>query len=343
MMPPRETSVLGVVIVTYNSSDVILDCLESLLSSTGVFLRIVVVDNASTDATVDKLHLWAQGTLPYEAPETAPFPIKPIPKPIAINSEIPPSYEHIQTLTLFEASENRGFAAGVNIGLAALAKIDGINNFWILNPDSLVPPGTAAAFLQCKTPKDGFSLMGGRIIYYPSDDVIQIDGGIINRATGVTSNINQYKTQTEAQAPEPTKIDFISGASVVASRLFYERAGPMPEDYFLYYEEVDWALRRKELPLVYCQNATIYHKAGTSIGSPSLHRPASPFSLYFKHRARIKFIKRYYPFSLPFALSYSFAKAGQLFIKGYTLEALTIIRASFGLKATKSILNRPNL
>ena len=40
----------------------------------------------------------------------------------------------------------------------------------------------------------------------------------------------------------------------------------MREDYFLYYEEVDWAMRRGSRPLRYCEGLRIYHRAGTAIG-----------------------------------------------------------------------------
>ena len=103
----------------------------------------------------------------------------------------------------------------------------------------------------------------------------------------------------------------------------------MAEDYFLYYEEVDWALRRGELPLAYCPGGIVYHRAGTAIGSAAPGRSASPFSLYFKHRGRLRFMRRHRARNLPFAYAYSFAKAAQLALKGYLTEARTVILASF--------------
>src|SRR6056297_1829804 len=50
---------IAVIIVTYNSSDVIRNCLESLIHSEGETVRVVVVDNASTDATIEIIRDWA--------------------------------------------------------------------------------------------------------------------------------------------------------------------------------------------------------------------------------------------------------------------------------------------
>jgi GT2 family glycosyltransferase len=55
----HSNPVIGVVIVVYNSADVILDCLESLFSQEGLDLRVVVVDNASPDDSVDRIRAWA--------------------------------------------------------------------------------------------------------------------------------------------------------------------------------------------------------------------------------------------------------------------------------------------
>lgn len=330
---PSPDSPLGVVVVTYNSADVILDCLESLIASQGVRLAIVVVDNDSTDGTLDVLKAWSSGEVPYSPPDDLPFPL--IPAPGTPASELrrlrnpateQPLPEAGHGITLIETGENGGFAAGVNRGLAHLATHPGIDRFWILNPDSVVPPDTGRAFAMEAGP--AFALMGGRVLYLECPDRIQIDGGTIDRRTGVTGNIGLGQVHATTPLPDPSTLDFMTGASMVASRAFYEAVGPMREDYFLYYEEVDWALRRGAMPLAYCSGGIVYHRAGTAIGSPAPGRPASPFSLYFKHRGRIRFVRRHLPFSLPSAWAYSLAKAMQLRYRGHATEARAVLAGS---------------
>ena len=336
---PKDAT-LGVVIVTFNAADVILDCLESLLASQSVQLKIVVIDNASTDDTIETLQRWAKGDVAYKAAQDLPFLAITSAKPIDLTSGLTANAHAGHQVFLVKNGINSGFAAGINRGLALLTAVPGLDRFWILNPDSAVATGTAVAFANHRTPDGGFSLMGGRLLYCPSDGVIQIDGGTINRRTGITGNLNQYAPHPATPAPDPAGMDFITGASMVVSRAFYERAGPMPEDYFLYYEEVDWALRRGDLPLVYCPGGIVYHRAGTAIGSATLNRPASAFSLYFKHRARLRFMRRHFPRSVLFAHAYSIAKAAQLLLKGYPVEARTLLGASFGRPPAKNIRER---
>lgn len=330
---------LGVIVVTFNSADVILDCLESLLAVHDIRLDIVVVDNASTDHTLAVLRDWASGATPYAPSADMPFVLSGCSKPVGLQAESGPGIPQTR-LSLIETGMNGGFAAGVNRGLAYLAARPGIDRFWILNPDSAVPPETPRAFATAPGPAEGFALMGGRVIYYDTPDIIQIDGGIINRRTGVTGNIGLGQPHATTPAPDPARLDFIAGASMVVSRSFYEQAGPMAEDYFLYYEEVDWALRRGSLPLLYCPGGIVYHRAGTAIGSPTLGRPASPFSLYFKHRARLRFMRRYFPRAVPMAYAYSLAKAAQLLLRGYPTEARTLLGASFGRPPSAEIRAR---
>lgn len=318
---------LGVVVVTFNSANVILENLESLLAQANdVALDIVIVDNGSTDDTLDTFRDWASGTKPFEAPADMPFALASCPKPVHLtgpNADLPDNQPGYLAVTVIKTGINAGFAAGVNRGLEYLKTNSQADRFWILNPDGVAAPGAALAFATANP--GPFSLMGGRVIYTHTPDVIQIDGGTVNRRTGITGNIHQGASHATTPAPDPAAMDFITGASMVASRAFVERAGPMPEEYFLYYEEVDWAWRRGDLAYAYCPEGVVYHRAGTAIGSPTLDRIASPFSLYFKHRGRRRFIRRHLPGALPSAWIYTLLKAGQYLLKGYRAETQAML------------------
>lgn len=333
-----DDPILGVVLVTYDSGTVVLDCLESLRAATGIRLRVVVVDNASTDDTPARLADWAAGRFAWAPPPDSPIPLAASAKPVPLTPPgtcAPPGAPF--ALTLLQAGVNGGFAAGVNLGLAELARDPAIDRFWVLNPDSIVPPATPQALAAAP---GGFGLMGTRILYLERPDRIQIDGGRIDWRTGVTHNIHQYARHPDTPAPAAGGFGFVHGASLVASRTFYAAAGPMTEDYFLYYEEVDWALRRGALPLAYCPGAVIYHRAGASIGSGGPGRLASPFSVYFMNRARLRFVRRFRPAALPGAYLFSLAKAVQMLLKGAPAAAAAMLRAAHGLPPPAAVRRR---
>lgn len=330
---------LGVVVVTFNSADVILDCLESLLNSTGVRLAVAVVDNASTDGTPALVRDWAAGRHAYADPGDLPFDLSPAAKPLPLaGASDAPLADTGHRITLLETGVNGGFAAGVNHGLAHLATDPGLDRFWVLNPDGVPAPETARNFA---TAPGGFSLMGGRVLYLDGqgNNSIQVDGGKMRR-TGVSATVNKFLPHPGTPMPEAGDLDFITGASMVASRTFYEAAGPMPEDYFLYYEEVDWASRRGDLPLACVDDAVVWHRAGTSIGSGSPGQGASPMSHYFLHRGRMRFVRRVCPQNLPFAFAYTCYRLLRLLPKRSWAEFDALARGGLGLPPPRAVRER---
>ena len=299
---------IGVAIVTYNASDVIAGCLDSLLESEHPNLRIVICDNASPDATLDTIRDWA-GRRGCDLFETVPGGVS------AQGGAGRPG------VTLLRPGVNAGFAAGVNHCLRALLAQPDIGLFWILNPDCIVTPQAASAYAGAAARAGRFSLMGGRTLYLEPPNRIQSEGGRVNRWTGICSSINHGLPAGQGETPDPGTLDFIAGANLVASREFIETAGLMNEDYFLYYEEVDWAFRRGNLPLRMCYDAVVYHHGGTSIGSGSLSRLASGFANYFNYRNRMWFMQRHFPAAYPVAYVYSLLKVVKLLMLGAREEA----------------------
>jgi len=316
---------IAVIIVTYNSADVIGNCLESLIQSEDEAVRLVVVDNASTDATIRVIKDWAA----EQASSFQDIPVQAPGQPMA-------------QCTLIRSDANLGFAGGVNLGLEAQMADPDCDLFWILNPDCVAEPTAAAAFRRCAAASGRFALMGSRILYREAPGLVQSDGGRVGHWTGICRNINQGHGPEVARRPETGTLDFISGASVVASRHFIETAGLMREDYFLYYEEVEWAARRGSLPLVLCEQALIRHHGGTAIGSGSVTRLASPLSLYFNYRNRMRFVAQLRPWALPVAGVASLARIVKLVLQGAWPEAWAALLGLFQLpppKAVRSILS----
>lgn len=304
---------LGVVIVAYNSADVIADCLESIVGAPEI-TRIVVVDNQSTDHTCATIRDWASraGIMIEAIDRDGGGPL-------------------LERLLLVPSGLNRGFAGAVNLGLAVLKREPGIQAFWILNPDAAARPHTPSAILDCARRHPEFGLMGGRIVYTAPGNRVQADGGRYSRWTGICESINQGKSIEDAIVPDAATLDFVTGAHMIASRRFVEEVGPMNESYFLYYEEVDWAARRGGHPIVRCDRAEVVHQGGTSIGTAVSGRRASPLSHYFNFRNRIRFMRRFHPFSLPMAYGNAVLRVLKIARSGDRAGAVAALRGTLGL------------
>jgi hypothetical protein len=337
---PATKPRLGVVVLTFCSQDVIVECLESLLGSHGVTPMIVVVDNASPDGTRQTIDDWASGRAPFDRPARSPLAsAAPAAKPVALSTiDETEIGGPLAPVTLIRSSLNRGFAAGVNLGLRALA--GQVDYLWILNPDCVVAPGTAQAYLDAAARSGPFSMMTGRTAYYEFPDRLQTTGGRIDRRTAVCHQ-RSYGAHVDSPAPgDFGPIEWVTGANMLVSAAFIQSAGLMREDYFLYYEEIDWAFRRGDLPIVYVPEALVFHHGGTVIGTGSIARRPSPFANYFNHRNRLRFARRHFAGRTAFAYGYGLAKAGQLVLKGAPKEAMAVLAGMFEWGPSSEVRDR---
>lgn len=329
---------LGVVLVAFNSAGVILECLESLFGADAAGrLALVVVDNASSDGTPERVLGWASGVEPFAANSACPVALRSAPKPIAV-AERAPGQAAEGPLTLVRSPVNGGFAYGVNRGLEALKARDDVSAFWVLNPDSVVPAHTPARLLAATDGRD-FGMVSSRCIYYERPDLVQTDGGRVDRRSGVCHPTN-IGAPLDTPLPDPATLDFVTGANTIVSRRFLDEVGLMPEDYFLYYEEVDWAFRRgADFPIELVAGAEIYHHGGTSIGSGGggVNRRPTPFANYFNHRNRMRFVARHLPQARGSAAAWTAAKAAQVLVKGGWGEARALIAGALDRAPPKDV------
>lgn len=331
-MAEAVDSAIGVAVVVFNSGDVICDCLSSLRDSEGASLKVAVIDNASPDDSAELIRAWAaESGVTFEEREVDPN------RPGALQAEF----------TLLRVGSNLGFAGGVNVGLRALGECPQVDLFWVLNPDCIVDPAAAAAYRARADEAGEFGLMSGRTLYCDPPTAIQSDGAKVSRWTGVCSNLNSGASSETTSPPPVEAIDYFVGANVLATRAHIKQAGLMPELYFLFFEEVEWALKRGPLRLIACPDAIVRHHTGTAIGSGAIGRRPSGFANYFNYRNRMWFVWRNYRRYLLFAYAYSALKCVQLllacdfdgvvgaFLGMHSLPPTTSIRAKLSPEAAK--------
>jgi GT2 family glycosyltransferase len=332
---------LGVVIVTFNSADVILDCLESLFGSDDKdALSVVVVDNASSDNTCAVISDWAGGARDAARSDWPVGMAVLAAKPVVFQvQQMGEATAGEAPLTLVRSDINGGYAYGVNAGLNLLRQRENLAGYWILNPDCVVPPQTPARLLE-RLRAGGIGMLSSRCLHLEAPDTVQTDGGRVRRWTGVCDSIHSGCNASTTPLPDAATLDFVTGANIVVSRAFVDQVGLMPEDYFLYYEEVEWALRRGNWPIELLPGAEVYHRGGTSIGSGNGIRQASPFSDYFNQRNRVRFVKRNFPAHAPVSIGWSFAKAVQALLRAGAPQALAILAGALDLRPPRSVSAR---
>jgi GT2 family glycosyltransferase len=160
-------------------------------------------------------------------------------------------YDNFEIMVIDNDKENQGFAKGNNIGIkqALEKKADYI---LLLNNDTIVDPDFLKKLVEAGESGKQFGILGPVIYKYPTNE-IHFDGGKINRL--YTKGMHQTGAT-----------DYITGACMLIKREVIEKIGLMDEDYFLYFEDVDWCLRarRAGYKCVVVPTSKIWHKVSSS-------------------------------------------------------------------------------
>ena len=333
------TPPLGVVLVNWNRWQDTIECLESLLRSPHP-LHVVVVDNASADGSVDQIAAWARGERPagVASPEMAKYSQPPLPKPLPVTildaaAAHAPGATAGPGLTLVHSGGNLGFAGGNNVGLRLLMAHPDIQLFWLLNNDTVVDPQAVTALVDTMAATPGIGMCGTVVRFYHHPDRVQaLNGSRFSPLTGQSAGLG---AGASGDIPPGTDIaaatDYVLGASLAVSRAFLEEVGLMEEGYFLYFEEIDWAVRnrraRHPLAIGFASGATVYHKEGGSIGSSGTRGARSNLADYWLNRSRLSFIRRHYPWLLPLHWLLTLALVARRLLRGQPQKAKVLLRA----------------
>ncbi len=191
--------------------------------------------------------------------------------------------EHFPGLKIIVSRENRGFAGGNNLGLR---EADG-DFLLLLNNDTEVADGLLENLLR-RFDTPGVGAVSPKIRYFDQPDRIQYAGFTpVNPLTGRNQAIGKGELD-RGQHDTARATPYAHGAAMMLSRAALEHAGEMPEEFFLYYEELDWcaSIRRAGFSVWYEPAASVLHKESISTGRNS------PFKTEMLTRSRLRFMRR---------------------------------------------------
>ena len=253
---------LDVVIVNYNSTPQLLQCIRSLLRAReGVSLNIYVQDNASPKGDLSVV--------------TKNFP----------------------EVDLTRNNRNLGFAKAVNRAI----KDGNAPYVLILNPDTLVLPGLLGATLGYMENHPEVGVLGPRILDSDGvvQGSARSFPNLLTALFGRKSILSKIMPQNpitreniltgRSDGMNPMEVDWVSGACMLVRRDAINNVGPLDERFFMYWEDADWCRRmwRKGWKVIYFPEAAMIHHVGVSSESNifqsvfAFHR--SIYQLFDKH------------------------------------------------------------
>ncbi len=256
-----------IIVLNYNGWADTIECLESLLHCSYVNYQIVVVDNASNDDSLKYCKAWANGQLSlYLEPDNH---LRYLSQPATTKTENFTCFQQAELdksgsctriratsekIIFIEAKENQGYAAGNNIGLKWATLNDSFAYCWILNNDTVVARDCLEQMVNFAQDND-FAITGTTLRNYHKPYAIQSLGGHLNKFFGTSHPIRRKYELRE-------KLDYIEGASFLISKKCLETIGFLPEEYFLFFEEVDYCFNTRHhcLQMGTALQATVFHK-----------------------------------------------------------------------------------
>lgn len=268
---------LGIVIVNWNTRDLLRNCLRTVFASQGLSVRVVVVDNASTDGSPDM-----------------------------VRTDFPQA-------TLIANPTNEGFSRANNQGLRQLGFGKGRNDpsapryGLLLNSDTEVPPSALAemvAYLD-RDDRQHVGCAGCKLVMadgqldvacrrsFPSPAVSFYRMTGLSKLFPRSKRFGQYNL-TYLDPDVETEVDSVVGAFMMVRREVMAEVGLLNEDYWMYGEDLDWAFRIKEAgwTIMYNPAVTVLHlKRASSKKSKKAHKAF--------YQAMLKFYQDHYRQTTP--------------------------------------------
>lgn len=249
-MAEAEKTVVWAIILHWRLWQMTLDCARSLLASTWPNLHILIVDNGSQDGSLERLR-----------------------------SQLPAS---VHTLPL---PENRYFAGGINAGLrVALEK--GGDWFFVMNNDTRVAPDMIAQLVLAAQRYVGTGIVAPLIYEAHAPDHIWNAGARKRRWWPFPQELARHAGGFQ----EPYPVDYVTGCGMMIARPVLEQVGFFDERYQMYYEDVDFCERVRQVGyhILVAPNARMWHLVGQSAAEEPVamryQRTRNRWRFYMSHR-----------------------------------------------------------
>jgi GT2 family glycosyltransferase len=192
------------------------------------------------------------------------------------------------------AGANLGFAGGNNLGIELLLRFTDVERIWFINSDALPSKHAYREMTKAVCNEVEPFLAGSVLAEYWDPERIQTIGGRFWLYIGVSREMMAGKVIGDLSSlPTRVSVDYPAGAAMVVNRRFVTDCGRMREDYFLYYEEIDWVLRlgwpSKSFAL---PRSVVFHKGSSATGGSQDGAKRSLKSDYYMLRGRLLFARR---------------------------------------------------
>ena len=248
---------LCVVVVNWNGREVLEDCLRSLTESGYPDLRVIMVDNGSTDSSVAFTR------------------------------------QHFPTVEILESPQNLRWAGGNNLALTRL-RDEGwsADQVLLLNNDTVVPAGSLERLAAALAGEPRAWAATPRILYAADPARVWYDGGRVGAWSGWIGH-QGIRRRADGLPTGERCVEYGTGCALLLTRYCLETCGLLDTDYYFYGEDVDYCLRLRDRGglILHVPRSLVLHKVSATLGV------ASPPKIYLRSRSHVRLLRRHWPAS----------------------------------------------
>lgn len=250
---------VAIVILSWNSASVTIDCLKSLLEIDYDDFRIFLVDNGSHDNSV------------------------------ALIKEQVDS----DKIEYVELESNYGFTGGNNIGIDIAKKTYQPDYYLLLNNDTIVDKSFLAELVSSFLLDENIGIVVPKIFFHEKPTYTYFAGGYINLISGLGEHYNWRKPE-DAEANKSKYVAFANGCSMLIKAGVIDHVGVLDNNFFANIEDVDFSYRvtQKGYKIYYNHKSVLWHREGYS----SKRNVGNWFRVYLTTRNVIQFQRKRYAF-----------------------------------------------
>jgi N-acetylglucosaminyl-diphospho-decaprenol L-rhamnosyltransferase len=249
------STTLSIVILNWNTVDLVKDCLQSVDDNVALDYEVIVVDNGSIDGSVAMVE------------------------------------EHFSHHQLIVLPENLGFSAGNNVALAVARG----RYILLLNPDTVVLPHALQPLIDFMEDHPRAGIVGPTLwnpdgsLQHSTTPFPTLWNEFL-RFTMLHRSLLKSRRAT-ARQNEPHSVDAVSGAALLIRRACYEEIGPLDSRFFMFYEDTDWCKRAREADweIYFVPSPGIVH-----IRAAASSRFARTRTLLDSHRSTIRYFEKHH-------------------------------------------------
>lgn len=285
---------VSIIMLNWNGWQDTIECLESVLKLTYENFNVILIDNDSSDDSIQQIRSWANGNSNHII-NTRYYGIvmPPVNKPVKlidhVECESPSATEHDfenGSIFLVKNRTNLGFALANNQGMSIAGEVFKSHFYFLLNNDTVIEKNAITDLVNIMTNDDSIKVSQSTIYSYEENKIVNAGGKIF-----FWGQTRYFKS---IEKDEIRNISFVNGCALFVRATVIADLGKLSDKFFHGEEDFEFSMRmnKNRQRMVCSGESRVYHKVGISVNKLMQNHERRTFLFALN---RTLDLKDYYP------------------------------------------------